>query len=107
MAVALNRSYPALLALMFVAGGAMVATNTAASSVLQSSIDDGLRGRVASIFSLALRGGAPIGNLATGLVVSRWGVHIALFVNGALAFLVHAALVRSRPRPASSPDVRA
>jgi hypothetical protein len=72
----------------------MVASNTAANSILQGSIDGHLRGRVASIYTLALRGGAPLGNLATGVVVSHWGTHPALLINGSLAFLSHAFLIR-------------
>lgn len=91
--VALDRSYAALLALLFVAGGAMVASNTAANSILQGEIDARLRGRVASLYTLALRGGAPLGNLATGLVVARSGVRFALAVNGVLALVGHAIIL--------------
>jgi predicted MFS family arabinose efflux permease len=90
--MALDRVFGALLVLVFVAGAAMVASNTAANSILQSSIDGRLRGRVSSMYTLALRGGAPIGSLVTGLVASRWGVRTALLVNGALALLCHSAL---------------
>ena len=81
------------LALLFVIGGAMVASNTAANSILQSSIDGRIRGRVSSMYTLALRGGAPLGSLAMGIATSRWGVRTAFLFNGALAFVCHAALI--------------
>ncbi len=98
VAMALDRNFGVLLALVFVGGGAMVASNTAANSILQSSIDGRIRGRVSSMYTLALRGGAPIGNLVTGIVASHWGVRTALLVNGALALACHAALVRRARR---------
>lgn len=98
--IAIDRVFPLLLALTFVAGGAMVASNTAANSILQSSIDGRIRGRVSSIYTLALRGGAPLGALATGVVASHWGVRIALLANGLLAFACQAALIRRARRRA-------
>jgi predicted MFS family arabinose efflux permease len=97
VAVALDRVFGVALALLFFIGGAMVASNTAANSILQSSIDARIRGRVSSLYTLALRGGAPLGSLATGIVVSHWGVRTALLINGTLAFLCHAALIRRAP----------
>jgi MFS family permease len=88
------------LVLLFVIGGAMVASNTAANSILQTSIDRRVRGRVSSMYTLALRGGAPLGSLATGIVTSHWGVRPAFFVNGALALACHAALTRRARRRA-------
>jgi len=96
VAMAIDRSFPVLLVLVFAFGAAMVASNTAANSILQSSIDARIRGRVSSMYTLALRGGAPLGSLATGIVATHWNVRTALFVNGALAVVCHAALIRRR-----------
>jgi predicted MFS family arabinose efflux permease len=104
VAMALDRVFGVFLALVFVAGGAMVASNTAANSILQSSIDGRIRGRVSSMYTLALRGGAPIGNLATGIAVSHWGVRRALLVDGLLALACHAALIRRERRRARVVD---
>jgi MFS family permease len=106
VATALGRVFAVELVLLFFIGGAMVASNTAANTVLQSSIDGRIRGRVSSLYTLALRGGAPLGNLATGVVVSHWGVRTALLTNGILAVTCHAALMalmgRGRPKTKSS-----
>ena len=100
VAMALDRIFGVLLALVFVAGVLMVASNTAANSILQSSIDGRIRGRVSSMYTLALRGGAPLGNLASGLATSHWGIRRALVVNGLLALACHAALIRGARRRA-------
>jgi predicted MFS family arabinose efflux permease len=100
--MSIDRVFPLLLALAFVAGGAMVASNTAANSILQSSIDGRIRGRVSSMYTLALRGGAPLGALVTGIVASRWGVRVALLANGSLALACHAALIRRARRRATA-----
>jgi predicted MFS family arabinose efflux permease len=111
--LALSRMFGIELVVILVIGGAMVASNTAANSILQSSIDGRIRGRVSSLYTLALRGGAPIGNLVTGVVVSHWGVRTALLVNGTAAAACHAALIRRarrryryRARAGSLPDLR-
>jgi predicted MFS family arabinose efflux permease len=98
--MAVDHLFPLLLGLVFLAGGAMVASNTAANSILQSSIDARIRGRVSSIYTLAVRGGAPIGALMTGAAASRWGVRVALLANGLLALACHAALIRRARRRA-------
>jgi predicted MFS family arabinose efflux permease len=88
------------LVLLFFIGATMVASNTAANSILQSSIDGRIRGRVSSMYTLALRGGAPLGSLAMGIVTTHWSVGTAFFVNGILALICHAALVRRSRRRA-------
>jgi predicted MFS family arabinose efflux permease len=88
------------LVLLFFIGAAMVASNTAANSILQSSIDGRIRGRVSSMYTLALRGGAPLGSLAMGIITTHWSVKTAFFVSGILALICHAALVRRSRRRA-------
>jgi predicted MFS family arabinose efflux permease len=65
VAISWVTNFPLLLAAMFFAGTAMVASNTALNSIPQTSVDERLRGRVSSMYALALRGGAPLGNLVT------------------------------------------
>src|SRR3974390_1765284 len=90
--------------LVFVGGAAMVASNTAANSILQSAIDGRVRGRVSSMYTLALRGGIPVGSLATGIVASRWGIRTALLINGSLAMACHAAVIRRGARKRARVD---
>ena len=105
VATALVPMFSIELVILFFIGGAMVASNTAANSILQSSIDGRIRGRVSSMYTLALRGGAPLGNLATGVVASHWGVRTALLIDGALALVCHATLIRRERRRARTQKV--
>jgi predicted MFS family arabinose efflux permease len=96
--VALASDYAVALPLLFFVGVAMVATNTAVNTILQSAIDARLRGRVSSLYTLAVRGGAPLGNLATGLVASHYGVRTALLADGILAVACQLALTTALRR---------
>ncbi|MGD0675800.1 MAG: MFS transporter [Polyangiaceae bacterium] len=106
VATAVCPVFAVALALLFVIGAAMVASNTAANSILQSSIDGRIRGRVSSMYTLALRGGAPLGSLATGIVTSHWGVRTAFFANGTLGLIAHGALIRQARRRSRTPPPR-
>jgi MFS family permease len=77
-----------------------VASNTSANAILQGSIDGRIRGRVSSLYTLALRGGAPLGSLATGAVTTTWDVRTAFLVNGALGLAFHLAFAAAGRRKA-------
>jgi MFS family permease len=77
---------PVLLAL---AGFAMSISNTAANSLLQMTAPSRLRGRIISLYMLAMRGGLSIGSLLAGVSVDLLGVRYALLLNGILALAAH------------------
>ena len=86
-------SLPTVLAGFALAGGAMVTSNAASNTILQSSVHADFRGRVSSVYTLAFRGTLAIGSLVTGAVVSRYGVRTALTINGSSAVLGQLVLV--------------
>jgi MFS family permease len=100
IAVALSPSFELAILCVLLIGMGMVASNTAANSLLQSSIESRFRGRISSLYTLGMRGGMPLGNLITGGVVSHFGVRRALLANGILALAFQASLlaVPSRKR---------
>jgi len=60
-------------------------------------VDDRLRGRVVSVYSLAFRGAMPLGNLAAGFLASLASVPAVLIGNGiVLLTLGTVVLVRNR-----------
>lgn len=46
----------------------------AADSNLQSKANNNVRGRYASLYQLACRGGLSLGALLTGVITANWGV---------------------------------
>jgi len=87
-AFAYLRILPFALPLMFVVGGALILAAASSNTILQTIVDDALRGRVAGFYTLAFLGVAPFGNLAAGALAARFGVEATFALNGAIAVLV-------------------
>lgn len=95
--LSLSSVYAFSLLLLLVAGLAFVSSNVIGNTILQTTVSDELRGRAVSVYALAFRGGAPIGSLLTGAMVERFGVQVALAVNG-VGLLAVVWLARRRLR---------
>lgn len=80
-AFAFSRSLWASMALIFVAGAALICMIALVSSLVQLATVDAMRGRVMSIFLLAFRGGMPLGSLLAGFLAERFSVTVALATN--------------------------
>lgn len=87
---ALSRVLPFSLAMLAVVGFAMMGVFATVSSLVQLIVTEEMRGRVMSVYNCAFRGGMPMGNLASGWLISMFTVPIVLAVNG--VFLVMLAL---------------
>jgi MFS family permease len=79
--------YPIALLLMVVVGGATILAAASTNTILQTIVDDRLRGRVASFYTLAFMGMAPLGNLAAGALAGLVGAPFTFALNGVLAML--------------------
>ena len=90
---------PLLFGLLFTSGIFMVAGSAAANTLLQSSFSGVFRGRIASFFLLAIRGGLALGNLLTGFASERLGVRTALLADGAIALLLTLWVARAARPP--------
>jgi MFS family permease len=88
LGLALQNNSWTFLACAFGAGLTTVASNTTASSHLQSSIPEHYRGRASSLWSLALRGGMSLGSVAAGAGVSLWGAPAVFAATGSAAIVV-------------------
>lgn len=86
-AFAYIRVYPLALLLMVLVGGGTILAAASANTILQTIVDDRLRGRVASFYTLAFLGVAPLGNLAAGAIAGMMGTPFAFALNGVLAVL--------------------
>jgi len=71
---------------VFVGGGTILAA-ASANTILQTIVDDRLRGRVASFYTLAFLGFAPLGNLAAGALAGALGAPFTFALNGIVAMV--------------------
>ncbi|MGE5738217.1 MAG: MFS transporter [Betaproteobacteria bacterium] len=94
-AFAYMRFYPLALLLMVFVGGGTILAAASANTILQTIVDDRLRGRVASFYTLAFLGVAPLGNLAAGALAGALGAKFTFALNGIMA-MVAAAWFRQR-----------
>ena len=86
-AFAYMRVFPVALLLMVLVGGGTILAAASANTILQTIVDDRLRGRVAAFYTLAFLGVAPLGNLAAGAIAAAMGTPFTFALNGVLAML--------------------
>ena len=85
---------------LFAAGACMVIVFATLSSLVQLNAPNEMRGRVMSIYTVAFRGGMPLGSLAAGWAATLSNAPAVLIVNGVLLtavaawFLLHSHGVR-------------
>ncbi len=68
------------LALLFLAGAgfAMIASGVGTQTLLQSAVDEAMRGRVMSLYSVIYRGVPAVGALLMGWLAERFGLQLTL-----------------------------
>jgi len=82
-------------ALIFTGGIAFMALFSMSFSIVQLAVPEELRGRVVSIYMVALRGGGPIGALVSGYFADIYSAPTVMMVNGGLLSLVTLAFILS------------
>jgi MFS family permease len=90
---AASRFLPLSVVLLFVSGICSMAVFSMSFSLLQLTVPDELRGRVISIYMVALRGGWPIGALVTGAIADVFTAPAVIIVNGVVLVAVASALL--------------
>lgn len=90
-------SLPVALALIFFVGGGVILAAASANTILQTIVEDRLRGRLASFYTLAFLGVAPLGNLAAGAIAGAIGTRFTFALNGVLAMLAAGWYYRRLP----------
>jgi MFS family permease len=93
---AASRVLPLTIVLLFVSGICSMAVFSMSFSLLQLTVPDDLRGRVVSIYMVALRGGWPLGALVTGAIADVFSAPVVIGVNGIVLFSVALALLLRR-----------
>ena len=88
VAFALSRTPALSYALLVFAGAALMVVFAMFMTLVQSNVEDRLRGRVVSVYSLAFRGAMPLGNLVAGVLASFLGAPRVLILDGAVLIAV-------------------
>ena len=78
-----------------VAGFGFMVTLAGSNTILQTIVEERLRGRVMSFYTMAFLGTVPIGSLVGGVVADRFGVTMTVFMSG-VACLAAGAWFASR-----------
>jgi MFS family permease len=92
-AFARSTSLPLSLVLLFLGGIFFMALFSISFSLLQLTVPNELRGRVVSIYMVALRGGGPIGGLVAGALADVFSAPGVMAVNGVLLAIIAGTLM--------------
>jgi len=79
--------------MIFMAGIASMSLFAISFSIVQLAVPEELRGRVVSIYMVALRGGWPLGALAAGTLATIYAAPTVLALNGLLLSVITVGLV--------------
>jgi predicted MFS family arabinose efflux permease len=82
---------------LFATGFAGIITVNGCNTALQLGAPDELRGRVMSIYTWVYGGVFPLGSFLVGATSERYGVSVALLLNGTLGLSLLALLATARP----------
>lgn len=80
---AFTRWYPASLLLMAITGFGILCTTVSISMILQTLVEDRVRGRVMSLYTAAFLGVAPLGGFVAGAIADRIGAPATIAIGGA------------------------
>jgi MFS family permease len=84
--------------LLFAVGMAMVMQSAATNTLIQTLVDDRMRGRVISLYAMAFFGGTPVGALLEGALADQIGAIHTLAVAGVLCVASAAVFAAALPR---------
>ncbi len=83
-------------ALLFAAGASLMVVFAMFMTLVQTNVEERLRGRVVSVYTLAFRGAMPLGNLAAGAAASIVGAPRVLVADGLILVAVGALVFARR-----------
>lgn len=86
--------------LLAVSGFTQACTGTGTQTLIQSAVDDRLRGRVMSVWLVIGRGGPALGALAMGYMAEQLNFGLPLMIGASITFLAAAAVLPYRKRVA-------
>ncbi len=96
IAFSLSRTPLLSYAILFCLGAALMVVFAMFMTLVQTNVEEGLRGRVVSVYSLAFRGAMPLGNLAAGALSAAFGAPAVLIGNGVVLVLMGTIVLARR-----------
>jgi MFS family permease len=78
----LSRSLVFSLVVLPLVGAGMMVTMASTNTILQTIVEERLRGRVMSFYAMAFLGTAPVGSLLAGVVANRFGAPTTIVLGG-------------------------
>lgn len=93
----LTTSIPVAVLITSFFGASMVMIFVSLNTVIQTVVPDNFRGRVLSLYSLAMIGTSPFGALALGAIAERIGTGNTLVLNGILIAVLSGAIILRWP----------
>ncbi len=93
-----SRRVPLSLAILFLAGASMMAVFATFMTLVQTNVEEGMRGRVVSVYTLAFRGAMPLGNLTAGILAAAVTAPWVLAGNGLVLILFGGGVLFRRGR---------
>lgn len=87
IALAYTTNYWLAMVLMFILGVGFISQFNQLNVLLQLHVDNAMRGRVMSLYTLTFFGVSPFGNLLIGSWSESWGITPAIAVSAALALV--------------------
>lgn len=97
LGLSLSRSVLLSMALMALAGCGMMIQMASSNTVLQTIVDEDRRGRVMSLYTMAVFGITPFGSLLAGSAADRLGAPLTLAIGGCACLLNALAFARTLP----------
>lgn len=88
LAMAATRTLPLTLASLLLVGWGTGTFFASANAAVQARVDDAVRGRVLSVYSMIFAGSGPIGGLFTAGLASASGIPLALACGGSICLVV-------------------
>lgn len=98
LGLALSRWLVVSLALMVLAGLGMMIQMASSNTVLQTIVDERRRGRLMSLYTVAVFGTTPFGSLLMGSVADRLGAPLTLGLGGGACLLSALYFIHTLPR---------
>jgi MFS family permease len=86
VAVALSRNFYVSLPLLLLAGSGFMTAIAASNTLIQTLVQEDLRGRVMAFYTMAFLGTMPIGSLAAGIIAEQFGAPATIAGGGVLCF---------------------